>query len=395
MKRRVCIVLLLAGLFGAASGQTIAELQRQIDAAQAEIEATNELLSRTERDRKNNRSQLQLVQNNLTNRRRIITSLDGQIGVVNREVNAKTRTIDRLEKELADLKAEYGALILAAYRSQQSHNVLAFIFAAEDFNDITQRLFYVKRYTMIRERKAVQIDSVSHRLQADVTSLSLKRDSLDRIVESRNREVGNLEREEQEFRRIDTSLGSQARQYNQKIEAQRKRIEDIQNQIARIVAEEARRAVAASRTAAEEEAFVLLTGRFDQNRGRLPYPVSGGVIVERYGSHPHPTQRGVTVNNRGVNIAARRGAPVRAVFEGDIVRVFLTPGAGNTVMIRHGSYFTTYSNLETVSVRVGDRVAINQQIGNLYAGDSAEEYILPFTIWNGTQTQDPEQWLRR
>lgn len=394
MKRTAWILVFFFAALGL-SGQTVEELQREISAAEAEIRATNELLSKTEVDRQNNRSLLQLVLNNINNRKRIVTSLDEQIRVINREVNAKTLSVELMEKELAEMKTEYAAMVRVAYKSQQTNNVLAFLFASEDFHDVTQRIFYIKRYGQIRERKAKQIDSVSQQLQLDIQALALKKDSLNLIVSNRNQEIGNLNREEQDYRRIDTSLGSQARQYNQKIAEQQRRIKSIQDQIQRIIAEEARKSQTTQRSAAEEEAFVQLTGRFDQNRGKLPYPVSGGVIVEKYGSHPHPTERGVTVNNKGVNIATAKGAAVRAVFEGDVVRVFLTPGANNTVMIRHGNYFTTYSNLETVTVKVGDKVSGNQHIGNVYSGANAENYILPFTIWNGTQTQNPELWLKR
>ncbi|MDR0954055.1 MAG: peptidoglycan DD-metalloendopeptidase family protein [Rikenellaceae bacterium] len=388
------LTLLLIALAGT-QGQSVEELQREIDAAQAEIRAANELLSKTENDRKNNRSLLQLVQRNIANRQRIVTSLDEQIRVVNRQVNAKTRSINLLQEDLSRLKTEYATLVRATYKSQQNNNALAFLFAAQDFNDVTRRIFYIKRYTRIREQKAEQIDSVSHQLQVDIEALSLQKDSLNAIVGNRNAELSNLSNERQNYQKIDRSLSSQARQYNQKIADQQRRIKSIQDQIQRIIAEEARKSQATPRSAEEEESFIQLTGRFDQNRGKLPYPVSGGVIIEKYGSHPHPTQRGVTVNNKGVNIATERGAAVRTVFEGDVVRVFLTPGANNTVMIRHGNYFTTYSNLETVAVKVGDKVSGNQQIGNVYSGANAENYILPFTIWNGTQTQNPETWLKR
>ena len=375
--------------------QSVEALQREKAAAEAELRAINELLSKTETDRKNNRSLLDILLQKINSQKRLVSSLDTEIGLINRAVNAKTHAVEQMEADLTALKTEYASMIRSAYKSQQTNNVLAFLFASDDFNDMTQRIFYIKRYTAMRERKAEQIDSISRVLQSEIAELALQRDSLNNTVRTRNNELSNLNKNEQEYRQIDTSLRSQATQYNRRIAEQQRRIKNIQDQIQRIIAEEARRAQATPRNAAEEEAFVLLTGRFDQNRGSLPYPVSGGVIVEKYGSHPHATQRGVTVNNKGVNIAAPKGADVRAVFEGEVVRVFFTPGANNTVMIRHGSYFTTYSNLETVSVKAGDKVSINQTIGKIYSGPNAENYILPFTIWNGTQTQNPELWLRR
>ena len=380
---------------GGVFGQTLEELREQARALQVEMQNTSRLLSGIENNQKNNRSKLGLILNNITNRKSMISTLDRQVALINRQVNAKTTEIRRMEEELAELKTEYAAMLRAAYRSQQTNNVLAFLFASESFNDITQRIFYIKRYTAMRERKAVLIDSVSLVIQADIAALALKRDSLNSTVRERNAELEKLGSEEQEYQQIDRSLGSQARSYRNQITEQQQKIKSIQDQIQRIIAEEVRRSQTTQRTAAEEEAFVQLTGRFDQNKGKLPYPVSGGVIIEKYGSHTHATQRNVTVNNRGITIAAPRGANIRSVFEGEVVRIFFILGANNTVVIRHGNYFTTYSNLETVLVKAGDRVSTNQAIGKIYSGENAENYILPFAIWNGEQTLNPESWIKR
>ena len=398
--KRVVFPLLFTLMFlplAVAGQQTVEELQQQIAEAEADIRATDALLTRTEADRKNNRSQLQLVQKNINNRKQIVNSLDGQIRLINRSVNGRTAEIERMEAQLVELKAEYATMIRTSYKSQRGHSVLAFLFAAEGFNDVTRRVYYVKRYTAIREHKAVQIDSVTRVLEADRAALTGQRDSLQRTVGVRNGELRKLGDDEERYRKLDTSLGSQAKQYNQKITAQRKAIERMEARIEQIIAEEARRAAQqqAGRTEAEQEAFIQLTGRFDENRGKLPYPVSGGVVIEQFGRHRDPDNPKVDRNQKGVLFAAERGAQVRAVFDGEVVRVFLTPGAGSTVMVRHGSYFTTYSNLETVAVRVGEKVVTNQALGQLYSGTNAENYILPFTLWNGTQNQDPEVWLRR
>ena len=387
-------ILLLAALGAAA--QSVEELQQQAAAAQADIDAANTLLAKTEGDRRDNWSRLQLVRNNIENYRKIIASLDGQVRLVNRRVDDKTQAIRQNERELSELKAEYAALIRAAYRSRQSDNVLSFLFAARDFNEVAQRLYYVKRYTKIRERKGLQIDSLSQRFQADVQALALQKDSLGRIVESRNGELANLQREEGEFRRIDTSLRSEARQYGERITAQQHRLKSIQDQIERLIAEAARRLEATPRSAAEEENLVRLTGSFAENRGKLPWPVGGAAaIYERYGNHPHPIFPNVRINKKEIDIAVERGASVRAVFDGEVYQIAFYPGANNTVLIRHGEYITVYTNLETVAVKVGDPVTGNQHIGHVPSDAGAGNYLLSFGIWKGMESYNPEEWISR
>ncbi|MBQ5613630.1 MAG: M23 family metallopeptidase, partial [Tidjanibacter sp.] len=113
------------------------------------------------------------------------------------------------------------------------------------------------------------------------------------------------------------------------------------------------------------------------------------------GVHPHPTQPRLTVNNKGINIAAKRGASVYCVFEGMVTRVLFINGLNNCVMVRHGEYYTVYSNLASVSVKNGDVVALDQKLGTLSNGDNSDEYTLHFELWKGTDYLNPEQWLAK
>ena len=104
---------------------------------------------------------------------------------------------------------------------------------------------------------------------------------------------------------------------------------------------------------------------------------------------------GIMKNNKGVNIASGSGAEVRAVFEGDITQIVFVQGLNNTVIIRHGNYLTTYSNLASVNVKTGDKVTLNQVIGRLSNSDDSDDCVLHFEIWKETENLNPEQWLRR
>lgn len=127
---------------------------------------------------------------------------------------------------------------------------------------------------------------------------------------------------------------------------------------------------------------------FDQ----LPMPVTG-VIIDHFGVHQHPTQKNLTVNNKGINIAAERGGSVFSVFDGVVSRVVFISGLNNCVMIRHGEYFTVYSNLTNVNVKTGDVVSLNQKIGSLSNSNDNEDNTLHFELWRGTTNLDPEPWL--
>lgn len=400
MKRLVPILVLLLFAAVGARGQSVDELNTQIERLRREMAQTEALLGRSQTDRQSVLGSMGLVQQKLTLQTSLVASLQSRIAAIERQVRGKTEAADELAARLAALRAEYAAMIRATYRGRQSGGTLAFLFASRDFNDVTRRLYYLRRYALVRRRKAEDIDSLATVLGRDIAALGVLRDSLARSVSAQRTEADKLTRDRDEFRRVERSLGAQITDYRNRIADQQRQVESLQDRIRRIIAEEARRSQAAPRSAAEEQALVLLTGRFDENRGRLPSPVAGGVVVRRFGAQPHPTQRGVMQNNNGINLAVERGAAVRAVFDGEVIDILLGSGINNTVILRHGGYYTTYSNLETINVKKGDQVATGQTLGRVYSGANAENYILPFTVSDGTQSVsprfvDPEQWIAR
>ena len=274
--------------------------------------------------------------------------------------------------------------------SYKLNSFLVFLFSSKDFNDATRRIAYMRRYNRMREQKAARIDSTAASLGREVTDLQNKKSELDKVYQSRNRELASLGKDETQYKASSEKFRNEASRLASTIKQNKKKIEQLQQRIQRLIEAESRKHKAQPRSAAQNEYIAKLSGQFDQNRGKLPYPVRG-VIVDGYGKHAHAVRQSVTVNNTGINIAAEAGAPVKAVFEGEVSVVFFVPGMNNAVMIRHGDYVTVYANLEAVGVKTGDRVALNQTIGKLPADDA----FLHFEIWKDQQNLNPELWLRK
>jgi septal ring factor EnvC (AmiA/AmiB activator) len=140
----------------------------------------------------------------------------------------------------------------------------------------------------------------------------------------------------------------------------------------------------------------LLSGNFERNQGRLPWPTSNGFISGHYGIQPHPILKHVTTNNKGIYIQTPAGSTARAVFDGVVTQRFSTPGSNNAVIIQHGNYRTVYANLTQLFVREGDHVSAKQAIGKIYTDDDSDNKTeLYFQIWNGKNIQNPESWIAR
>ena len=393
------LLLILAALFCAlnlaAQNQSLDALRDEIRRAEEEIRATNELLAKTKKDKQVTQNQLKLIQNRIRNRKQIIANLEKQTQVINGDIGTKNDTVHAMQNELTQLRKEYADMVYAAYKNYKLNNFLVFLFASKDFNDATRRISYMRRYNRMRQQKAEQIKSVADSLHVQIGELENRKAELPKVRDTRTQEVSSLGKDEKQYQSSLSEINTKSGKLSSEIRKKQSQINKLQQRIQAIIAEEARKNRATPKSAAQEEYIANLSGRFDQNKGLLPYPVRGGVIVDRYGVHPHATQKGLMVNNKGVNIASGSGAEVRAVFEGDITQIVFVQGLNNTVIIRHGNYLTTYSNLASVNVKTGDKVTLNQVIGRLSNSDDSDDCVLHFEIWKETENLNPEQWLRR
>lgn len=394
---RLVLTFLLAVFctLGASAQTTIESLQEDIRRAEAEIERTNALLNRTRADQQVSQRQIQLIKTRIDNRQSLISSLSSQMTLTNRQINTNNNNIKQLGDELTDLKADYATMIYSAYKNYKLNNYLLFLFSAGDFNDLTRRIFYIRRYSLMRETQAEKIAETSAQLAAEISSLESKNKQLESTRSSHNNEVKALSNDQAQYSATLTKLKSQERNLAGTIAANQKQIEDLQSQIERIVAEEMAKNQNANYSDEYKAQFAALTGQFDSNQGKLPIPVRQGVIIDRYGRHQHPTQSGLIVDNKGVNFAASRNADVLSVFAGEVTRIFFFQGLNNSVMVRHGNYLTVYSNLETVAVKSGDMVRAGDLLGRLSSSGDSKDHVLHFEIWRETTNLNPELWIRK
>ena len=146
-----------------------------------------------------------------------------------------------------------------------------------------------------------------------------------------------------------------------------------------------------------KERFEALTGSFESNRGKLPFPVKGNsTIVKKFGRQKHPRLPKVETNNPGIDIEASKGATVHAVFDGEVSQIFKLAGYNNVIVLRHGDYVTVYANIATLDVKKGDHVKTGQQLGKLYVDHAdGDRSILHFELRREKEKKDPEMWLRR
>lgn len=393
MKRLLLLIfgLLLVGTT-LSFGQTIEELDAQIKRAEKEIAKNEKLLKEVTANKKNNQTEVKLLQNKINKRQDVVSSLNKQIKLISNDIATKQKSITTMQGELQRLKGEYGQMVRVAYKNQLVGTPLHFIFSSEDISTATHRLGLLSRYNRALSRRAEEITTKSQEVEAEVGELSVKQADLDKTKSEQQKSISTLNKEKKELDAAGKKLAANEKKISKELKKRREEKKKAQQTLQKIIDEETRK-TKRKMSDAERRAITALNGRFDQNKGKMLMPVNGGVIIERFGKHQHPTEKHVTVVNKGVNIAAPKGSEVYAVFEGEVARVMFISGLNNCIMLRHGDYFTIYSNLATVSVKAGDRVGTNTKLGTISAGDNPDDYQLHFEVWFHTINQDPELWL--
>ena len=138
---------------------------------------------------------------------------------------------------------------------------------------------------------------------------------------------------------------------------------------------------------------VALSGSFAGNKGRLPSPVDRGAIISSFGEHAHAEFQNIKIKNNGIDITSAPGAQAKVIFDGEISSVIFIANLNYVVIVRHGDYLTVYSNLESVTVKKGDKVKTRQSLGTVSTSQGESKSRLHFELWQGTIVQNPSSWL--
>jgi murein hydrolase activator len=201
-----------------------------------------------------------------------------------------------------------------------------------------------------------------------------------------------LQNEQERKQRMVKSLSNKEKQLQKELEDKKRIAKKIENEIARILEEERKKAIRSDNTPEQK----LIGDNFAENKGRLPWPVGKGIITSQFGEQKHPVLKYVTENNIGIEITSSGKTPVRTVFKGEVARVFSIQGANLTIIIRHGKYMTVYQNIVDSKVKPGDKVDTKQEIGNVFCEtENGDKAILKFMIFDEKEKLDPESWISK
>lgn len=377
------------------------QLENKKKDLQEEIEYTNKLLNETKKNKKLSLNQLVTLNKKISAREELINTISYEISILNRQIRSNANSVEKLQNELKKLKSDYAKMILYAYKNQDAYTRMMFIFSSQDFNQAYMRLKYLQQYNDYRKKQALIIEKTQVVLNENIAALEEKKTAKKALLNNEENEKAQLTHEKGEKEEVFSQLQNQEKQLKKDLEKKKKDAEKLQKAIQRMIEEEIRKAKEAAKKKKTPEPkdlvltpeAVALSATFATNKGKLPWPVLQGIITGRFGVHPHPLMREVSVSNNGIDISTSKGALARAVFDGEVTGVANIPGSGKVVIVRHGEYLSVYANLNDVYVKTGEKVTTKQNLGSVIYDDNDAKTEIHLEIWKGQAKLDPEVWL--
>ena len=405
------------------------DLLKQRQQLKREIEETEKALNETRSTTKVNLKDLNVINKRINLQDNVITNITSQLKFIENDITRSQREVNKLSRVLDTLKQEYAKSMVYAYKNRNNYDFLNFIFSASSFNDAVKRITYLKSYRTYREQQGQNILKTQDLLQQRINELSGNKLKKNETLEEQSQEMTVLEKQQDEKAKIVSKLKGREKELSAQVANKRKQDAKLKNMIAAMIkreidiarkkAEEDRKKAlaleeknkpanpstttnttvkkpAVTRNTAPSilvtsEADRVLNADFERNHGALPWPVNGSILAH-YGSNTIPGTN-VVWDNAGVSISTQSGATVKAIFNGEVTLVSYMDDK-QVVFIKHGKYFSVYSNLSSANVQRGQQVKTGEQIGKAGVNDDGQGEV-DLIIMKESNNVNPEQWLHR
>lgn len=397
------------------------ELKKRMAKYNEELQELNHEYEETASNKRSSLKQLNNLKAQIEILEQQINSINSQVRLLDNQISENNTQVHNLQSQLQQLKKQYAAMILFAYRNHSSYNKLMFIFAAKDFNQGYKRMKYLQEFAGYRQQQAESIESTQKDLHVKINELDNNKKEKSNALADQIKERLTLDKRKKDQVQVVSDLSKQQGQLKEQQRDLQKKIartnSEIRDAIRREVAEAKRRAAeeaarlarannaAGSKPAAPSKPASEMTNsealrstpegarisdNFLENKGHLPWPVSNGIPIRWPGVYEIEKIRTET---DGVEIKTNAGAPVRAVFEGKVAMVANIYGT-LTVVIQHGEYFTSYSNLKSSTVSKDQKVTAKQMIGTVAMDPTSGDATVQFAIYKSTNPVNPKLWLQ-
>ena len=378
------------------SQTTRKQLENQNAEIQKELKQINELLFKNKKQKAETFSDIEKLNLKIERKQEFIKLTNKQINLLNKDLQENQTKQDQLSIELSQVRSAYKELILQSYKARSGKNRLMFVLSSETFFQAFKRTQYIKQYAVYRKAQANKILKLSEELNKIKEELNERKQIKQQLLNDNRLTQKSLENEKKQADEIAYRIIQEEKIYKRNIFAKQRERTRIDKQIDKLI----RDAIAASNKSKEKsDSFTLtpeaiaLEKNFELNKGKLPWPVSRGVVIQKFGTQPHPVVKTAKIKSNGIVIATETSAKVKTVFKGKVLSVLSFKGSNPTILIQHGNYITAYKNLYKVFVAKGDDLQSGEVIGEVFTNSSTGETSIQFSIFKRTTALNPLSWI--
>ena len=399
----LCLLLVSAWSFVLLSQQQSKEqLNDKKKQIESEISYYKKLLEETKNNKNVSVNQLVLLKNQISKRENLIDEINTEISDLDQSISKNYEEIVQSNKQTCSLKEEYARMVYCSYKNRKAQDRLMFIFSANDLSQAHRRIKYLQQYNDYLQQRVQLIQKYSNDILVKNQELMQQKDSKQQLLVQSEKEKQQLALEKSKkdedvnkLKQKESEIKKTIKQKESEAQALKKQIESAIKSAIVVSAKKTNQTVTNTTTVKnvltpEEK---IESDNFAGNKGHLPWPVERGVISSSYGEHPHPVLTGVVIKNNGIDISTSANTSARAIFKGTVTGVVTITNQNKAVIIRHGEFFTVYSNLKSVSVSKNQQVASKQIIGVINTDPDDNKTELHFEIWQGNTICNPQSWI--
>tara|TARA_B100000929_G_scaffold260089_1_gene224180 strand:+ start:747 stop:1967 length:1221 start_codon:yes stop_codon:yes gene_type:complete len=392
----VYIFVLLFINYGFSQTNTREKLELKRVELQKEIKKINELLFSNKRKRATVYSDIESLSLKIQRKEELVKLTNQQINLLNNAIERNQKEEDSLESNLIKTKKAYQEMILKSYKTKSGKSRLMFLLSSESFFQAYKRVQYIKQVSLFRKTQANKILLLINEIGEINKKLTFQKTKKEDLLKSNRSIKKSLETEKKESNTLAYELRRKEKKYLDEIVNKQKLSLQIDKEIERLI----REAIAKSnKEKNKSDSFSLtpeakeLSKNFVLNKGKLPWPVIRGVVIQKFGTQPHPVVKTAKIKSNGIIIATAQNEKVKAVFDGVILSVLQFKGSNPTILVQHGNYITAYKNLSKVYVKKGDKVISNQNIGEVFTNNSTGKSTIQFSVFQNTKPVNPLFWI--
>ena len=398
--KNITLSFLLLFFVFSSFGQTRKQLEAQRKKVKNEMKKVNKLLFETQKKEKNALEDLKDINQKIAVRKKLINTINLETKLLSKEITSNEKNLDKLNKKLIDLKADYGDMIFKSYKSKSQQSKTMFLLSSQNFHQAYKRLQYMKQYTSFRKKQGEEIVIQTEKVQHLNDSLLYQKRVKDTLILSEKEQKGKIEIDKKSQEKLVSTIKKKERKYKKDLQKKIREERRINAKIDKII----RDAIAKSnknrkKGTKKSTRFVLtpeakaLATKFEKNKGKLPWPVKKGLVTRKFGVQKHPTISGISINSTGLHIATEKAAKAESIFNGKVLGVQLLSEGKKSVLIQHGNYITAYNNLEKVYVKKGDKVTTGENLGQIFTNKVTGKTNLIFVLYKNTKRLNPSNWM--